>query len=138
MTDLDQMASELASILNDIEDDVDGAVLGGIRKGLKSGRAKWREGAGQFDGEYWKHGEKFQAGRYKRSITYHMLTQGKKPSGEIGSKKMPGLAHLLEKGHATIGGGRTRAFPHVAPASEVAFKDTLEEIDARLAKVGIK
>lgn len=36
----------------------------------------------------------------------------------VHNKKAPGLAHLLEFGHAKKGGGRTRAFPHIAPVNE--------------------
>lgn len=44
--------------------------------------------------------------------------------------KSPGLAHLLEFGHATKAGGRTRAFPHIEPVNDkVADRmvDYLEE-----------
>jgi GTPase len=37
------------------------------------------------------------------------------------------LTHLLEKGHAKIGGGRTRAFPHIIYGEELA-KRRMEEL----------
>ncbi|MCL6573154.1 MAG: HK97 gp10 family phage protein [Bacillus sp. (in: Bacteria)] len=37
------------------------------------------------------------------------------------------LTHLLEKGHAKIGGGRTQAFPHIIFGEELA-KRRLEEL----------
>ncbi|TCL60573.1 bacteriophage HK97-gp10 putative tail-component [Kineothrix alysoides] len=42
------------------------------------------------------------------------------------------LTHLLEKGHAKRGGGRTKAIPHIAPAEANAEKELLSAIERSL------
>ena len=42
------------------------------------------------------------------------------------------LTHLLEKGHAKRGGGRTRAFPHIAPAEEHAETILVDKVKSKI------
>lgn len=49
------------------------------------------------------------------------------------SKSKYQLAHLLEKGHALRQGGRTRAFPHIAPAEANGETHLVELIEKALS-----
>ncbi|MEY9980396.1 HK97 gp10 family phage protein [Lysinibacillus sp. RC79] len=44
------------------------------------------------------------------------------------------LTHLLEKGHATIDGGRTKAIPHIKPVEVETNKDFEKELIKRISE----
>lgn len=53
----------------------------------------------------------------------------------VHSKKKYRLTHLLENGHATRNGGRTKAQPHIKPAEEKAIKSLTENIERVIKNV---
>lgn len=51
-------------------------------------------------------------------------TKKKTPEGQVVyNKNKPSLTHLLEKGHAKVGGGRVDGKPHIEPAEKRAMQD---------------
>ena len=48
------------------------------------------------------------------------------------NKAKPGLAHLLEFGHAKQNGGRTRAFNFIAPISDTVEEKFLDNFEKRM------
>ena len=101
-------------------------------RGGKGGVTRYKSGKrkDQIKDIAW-YGKTFKTGRYARSIKHHMTSGGVSPEGEIGSASMPGLAHLLEKGH-----GYYTAAPHVhiEPAADEAFKDFDRRLDEAIDK----
>lgn len=49
-------------------------------------------------------------------------------SATVHNKDHYQLTHLLEKGHALVKGGRTRAFPHIAPVAEWAEEKLIQRM----------
>lgn len=117
----DQFASALSDILGDIADGADEAVFQLVHDSVSEGRDEWRKNAESYGWEY---------GQF---VTFRTLRQKHGVEGHIFSRK-PGLPHLLEKGHAKIGGGRTRAFPHVKPAAEYAFRFARDHLGEYIAR----
>ena len=72
-------------------------------------------------------GAPVMTGKYKKSWAVKTTKENANAMEvTVHSRNRYQLAHLLEFGHAKRGGGRTRAFPHIAPA-EAAAAELLEE-----------
>jgi Bacteriophage HK97-gp10, putative tail-component len=67
-------------------------------------------------------------GTYERSWKIKKQSKRGKPKYIIHNVEYQ-LTHLLEHGHAKRGGGRTRAFPHIAPAEERAIRKFLDRVE---------
>lgn len=61
-------------------------------------------------------------GKYASGWTSRMETGRYSAQGTIYNKSQPGLPHLLEKGHALRGGGRTTGVEHIKPVEEEVIR----------------
>lgn len=74
-----------------------------------------------------------KTGAYKKSWTVKTTKETSNAMEVVvHSKNRYQLVHLLEFGHAKRGGGRTRAFPHIAPAEQRAAELLEREVEAAL------
>ena len=121
---VDQFASTLKSLFGSIEKEGTSALLDGIKAGAETSKDKWKSAAPKNTGEY------------SKSIRYRVDRTGEKPQATVYSTK-PGLPHLLEKGHAKMGGGYVAARVHIAPAAEDGFEKAMQAFENGLAAKGL-
>lgn len=112
---LDKLDQVIAETLDEYQSDVIADVANATQKIVKAGAAVVRAAAGAaVGGNYYKGGWTGEVEQKSRR-RYHV-------KGVIYNSKAPGLAHLLEHGHAVKRGGRVigsaDAFPHLAKAEE--------------------
>ena len=78
-------------------------------------------------------GAPVMTGKYKKSWVVKTTKENANAMEvTVHSRNRYQLAHLLEFGHAKRGGGRTRAFPHIATAEEAAAELLEREVEAAL------
>lgn len=119
--DADDFAATVAQLLGDVEDGIEREMPAAAKAGGSAGKRAWsRNARSEFGG----------TGKYARSISHKEGKKGMESWSEVGSATMPGLPHLLEKGHATLGGGRVAGRQHIAPAAEEAFRAFEDAVDA--------
>lgn len=139
--EVDEFAMTLEKMVKRLGDGINGGLPDVVQAGVRRAAKNWRRNAkdsgwSKGDHTYRKHGKTYTTGKYVESIRSHMISRDpKRPYGEVGVPRMPGLAHLLEDGHVRIGGGRVRAFPHVKPAADEAFSTVGDMLDSMIDEV---
>lgn len=74
-----------------------------------------------------------KTGEYKAGFTSTVDIKRTGAFGTVYNKSRPGLVHLLEKGHAKVGGGRVKAYPHVAPVAKQMFTKLENELESEVS-----
>lgn len=120
----DQLAKEIEQALADYAGVTEEACEKGVSEtandAVKALRSAHPAGSGQYGSwdkynKGWKVMQTKTDKRYHRKATIHNATDYQ-------------LTHLLEKGHAKVNGGRTRAFPHIAPVAEKCEDELVRNI----------
>lgn len=108
-TTIDTLAADVQKILEDYEDDVNNLTRETVRKiGSKGVQALRSSSKASFGGS-----GKYAAGWSQKTEASYM---GYKAT--LYNKRVPGLPHLLEHGHAKRGGGRVEGRVHIKPVED--------------------
>lgn len=74
-------------------------------------------------------------GNYKKSWGQTTVSETSRSiTITVHNRKHYRLTHLLENGHALVGGGRTKAYPHIKPAEQFAERELMREIELNVRK----
>jgi len=77
-----------------------------------------------------------KTGQYAKSWTMKTEKEIGQPHKRIIHAKAPHyrLTHLLEHGHAKVGGGRVEGKPHIRPAEEMVIREFMAEVEEAIKR----
>ena len=107
---------QVEKILKELNNDIQNALEKASKDTAKEGVNRLKSNSPKRTGTYAKG---WGQSRNKDTIIIH-------------NKKRPGLAHLLEKGHAKRGGGRVAPQKHIEPVEEWIVKELEQRIENEL------
>jgi len=121
---IDQLAAEIAKGLAEYSQDVVEKVNISSEKVGKSAVKRLKETSPK------------RYGKYAKSWTMKTEPEVGQPHKRIVHVKAPHyrLTHLLEHGHAKVGGGRVEGIPHVRPAEEMVIKEFMAEVEEAIKR----
>lgn len=118
---IDQMAHVIMEGLQEYADLATEDMKAAVKKAGNKAKSDVRAGA------------PVRTGKYKKSWAVRTTKENANAMEvTVHSRNRYQLAHLLEFGHAKRGGGRTRAFPHIAPAEAAAAELLEKEVEKAL------
>lgn len=123
-TTVDKLDKEVMKILEAYRNATDEVVDEAVKITAKEAAGELKKanppGSGKY-GKWDKYNASWTVSQTKTDMRYHY-------KATVHNKKYYRLTHLLEKGHALPQGGRSKAFPHIAPVEAKANEKLLERI----------
>jgi len=109
---------EIAAILQEYAEEIEDGLADAEKKVAQNGAAELRKTSpkGKYKG----------GGSYAKNWSAKKLKDG---GYVIYNRKRYQLTHLLEKGHAKVGGGRVSGIPHIQPVEEQVIREFEREVE---------
>lgn len=117
----DQLAAVVSDILSEYGDECADVLEDSIKTVTKKAQSELK-GAGSFGG----------TGKYRKGWKTKIEKTRISVDAVVYNAAEPGLTHLLENGHALANGGRSRAFPHIAPVNDEAQTEVIDLLERKL------
>lgn len=120
---VDDLSKEIMKSLEEFKDVTEEACEKGVLETADEAVRELRSAHPAGSGEYgsWNEYNKGWTKRTNKSKQKGILSV-------VWNQKHYRLTHLLEKGHAKVNGGRTRAFPHIAPVEQKCEENLIKNI----------